>query len=381
AKQIAWEMHNRKLPQFFSRKIGEMNADLENCKIHPGYFLSKIDLEIANREYYYLEEKQRFITGHIIKGGEYSILYFLWTILGVINDLLVHSYLYNAQFKINVPLEFLRNLQIEKVIEYCRVSRFSYTWLMEMYHNQLMMYLEPDDPEHFFRLKKLFEHNYDRFHDTEKLNWIFCLMNYCVGSKIDLRRTLFEIHKFELKEGIAIFGKYMNVTHYLQILRNSLSINETEWVQQFIEGYVPKLHPSYQKPIRALSTAYLYSKLKEHNKVLEILNKVFFKEIKDKILVKLLYLQTYFDLNETEAVLSQLDSTSHFMKNNILHFREDLAANHRRFLRVLKKLVTLKEKEQSHGIEEIEQYVIKHKTIVLREWLLEKISEMRKGAA
>ncbi len=382
AQQLAWDLHDRKLPQFFYKKLEEMKNIIALRKLDPPYFLQKIELETAIREYYYLEEKQHFITGHIIKGGEYAILYFLWTIVSVMNDLNVHSVVYNAQYKVNVPLEFLKNLQLKDIIDYCKTNKYNLTWLIEMYYNQIMMIIEPTEQVYFYNLKELFEKYYNEFTNLEKTNWVACLMNYCADTTHEsLKNTLFEIHKFELKEGIAIYGKYLLKNHYLLILKNSLAINEIDWVKHFIDEYIPRLHPSHQKPMRALSIAFLYFSQKNFGKVIENLSKAIFRDTKDKITVKLLYLRTYFELNEPEVLLLHLDSAYHFLKNNSSGINKENALNYYKFLRSLKKLVNAREKDDYDVLLYMEKTIKDNKAIVHRDWLLEKISELiKKGA-
>ena len=375
--QIAGELKIRKLPKHFQKKIDEMERELISTKINRNYFLFRKQLELDRKEYFFLEEKQRQIPAISVKQGEYAILFFLWNIVEVVNDLNVYSYMFNAAFEMNIIHEFINNLQLKNIIHYCRLKKFSYTWLIEMYYNQIMMTIESEKTEYFFNLKKLFEQNYEKFTDEEKFNWVTCLINYC-GYKNDnhFRNILFEIHKFELKEGIAFTGKYLSKSHYLQILKNALAIDQTEWIKNFIEEYSVKLKPSYQKSMRALSFAYYYLKVKNYEKVLEYLSRDKFADPKDKFAVKLVYIKTYYDLNETETLFYHIDSTLRFISNNQKLIRIDIAANYNKCLKLLKKLVAAKENNDHIKIDEIRVSIDKDKSLILGDWLMEKAKEL-----
>ena len=376
-QQIAEELHSRKLPQYYSKKLDEMENELERPGISPNYFHFKMQLEGARKEYYYIEEKQSLIPEHDDKEGEYLILYFLWSIVRVLNDMHVHSFMFNASYDVNVTHEFIKNVQLKKIINYCNDKKYGYAWLMEMLYNQIMMILEPDDGKYFSSLKELFEKNYNRFTDEAKLNWVTSLINYCSAKRdYSSRKTLFEIHKFELKEGMAFTGKYLSKAHYLQILKNACAIKENEWIKNFINECAPKLKPSYQKSMRALGLAFLYLNLKHYDKVFESLGKIRFIDIKDKLTVKFVYIRAYYESKETEALLSHIDTTLHFINNNSASIRSDIALNYRNSLKAIKKLIAMGENNEYSDLEHVKKTIEGNTDMVLGDWLLEKIDEL-----
>lgn len=376
---IAEEYSRRKLSPFFLKKIDETESTLNENRIDQTYFMYKILLEASKEEYYRHEEKQNLSPSYNISEGEYSILLFLWKSIEVMNNMMVDSYMYNAAPQINIINEFIKNLQLENIIKYCKQKEYGYTWLIEMFYYQFKIIMYPDDIKSFYKLKQEIERNFKRFTDKEKLNWITTLMNFC-GYKHDAesRKMLFEIHQFELKEGIALTGKYLSKPHYLQILKNAIAINKNEWVKDFIEKYIPKLKPSYQKQIKALSLAYLHLNLKQYEKVIESLAQVRFSDIKDKLTVKMIYIRTYYELDETEALISHVDTTSRFISNNIMLIPDDIAKKYRAALNVIKKLITVREKKSYDDLYVLKKAITEKKDAMLSEWLIEKIEEIQK---
>ncbi len=380
---LAEEFLNRKLAAYQLKKLDEMEKALEKLGISDNYFRYKNELETGRMSYHFLEDTQHLLSSHIVKKGEYAIMNMLREISAVINDLNANAIMFNAKFDVNIPRRFVESLDMESVINYARENNYEYSDIMEMIYCSIMSVLDFDEPKYFFRLKELFENNYDKFTDNEKLSWITTLSNYCSlkankGEK-QYREYLFEINKLELQVGFSGSGKYPSKILFIQVLRNALSINKTDWVFNYIQEYAPKLKPSYQKPMRALGMAYLYQKLKDYPKVLENLKDVKFIDSRDKFYVKSIYIRTYFELREFEQLFYQIDSAKHFINGSNL-LSKYTKTNFLRFLNILTKLVNAMEDNDDTGIEQIRQKLKSDPELTFGDWLTEKIDEIKKGA-
>ncbi len=380
-QRIAEEFFIRKLHGPLAKKLEEMEKYLEQRGLSPDYFLFMKNLESGWKEYYYSQEKQLLIAEHDDREGEYSAHYFLWTILRVLNDIHIHSFMYNSKNNLNITHELVNNLNLEKIIGYCKKNNYKYTWLFEMYYNQIMITQTSDGEKYFLRLKELYGENYNKFTTEAKKDWMTCLVNYC-GFRSDYRtrKTLFELHKIELKDGLAFDGKYMQKTYFLMVLKNAIAINETVWLKNFIEEFTPRLKPSLQKQMKAIGYAYLHLKNKDYGKIYETLGKIKFSDIKDKLTIKLIYLRAYYESNEIESLLSHIDTTWHFLSNNSGLIRADIAENHRNLLRIVKKLISIKESNEFYYLVEIKKSIEANPNLVLGEWLSKQVDEIKKGA-
>lgn len=380
---LADEFLNRKLAAYHARKLDEMEKTLEKMGIDDKFFSYKNKLETERMSYHFLEDTQHLLSEHIAKKGEYAILNMLRELSAVINDLNANAFMFNAKFDVNIPKKLIESLDMKAVIRYSRESGFAYSDIMEMLYSSIMSVLEPDDKKHFLRIKELFEKNIDIFSANEKLSWITTLSNYCTlkGNKGETgyRKYLFEINNLELKVGFSTGNKHLSKILFIQILRNALTINETEWVHNFIEEYTPRLKPSYRKPMRALALAFLYQKLKDYPKVLENLKDVKFIDARDKMYVKSIYIRTYFEMGETELLMYQVDAARHFI-SGAAGLSEATKTNFLRFLNYLTNLVNAIEKRDKMEIDMIESKLINDPELPFGEWLLMKIAEIKKGA-
>jgi hypothetical protein len=381
---LAEEFLNRRLASYQAKKLDEMEKTLEKMGIDDMFFGYKNRLETERMSYHFLEDTQHLLSAHIVKKGEYAILGMLRELSAVINDLHANSFMFNAKFDVNIPKKFIESLDMEQVITYARNNGFIYSDIMEMLYCSIMMVLKFEEEKYFHRLKELFEKNLDKFSVNEKLSWITTLSNYCTmkGNKGEskFREYLFEINNLELKTGFSSGNKPLSKILFIQILRNALSIDKTDWARKYIDEFTPKLKPSYQKPMRALGLAYLYQKLKDYPKVLENLKDVKFIDARDKMYVKSIYLRTYFETGETELLLYQIDSAKHFMTSSN-SLSETTRKNFLRFLNYLSGLVFAIEKKDETEIGLIKKNLEADPELPFGEWLLSKISERKKGAS
>ncbi len=380
---LAEEFLKRKLASYQLKKLDEMEKALEKLGVNDKFFRYKNELETGRMDYHFLEDTQHLLSKHIAKKGEYAIMNMLREISAVINDLNANAIMFNAKFDVNIPKKFVSSLDMVSVIEYARENNYEYTDVMEMLYCSIMTVIDFDDPKYFFRLKELFEIKIDIFTDNQKLSWITTLSNYCSlkanKGETRYREYLFEINELELKVGFSNNSTYPSKILFIQILRNALSINKTDWVYNYIEEYAPKLKPSYQKPMKALGLAYLYQKLKDYPKVLENLKDVKFIDSRDKFYVKSIYIRTYFELREFEQLFYQIDSAKHFI-NGSNSLSEYTKTNFLRFLNYLTNLVNAMESDDTSEIGLIRHKLENDPELPFAEWLIDKINEIQKGA-
>jgi len=381
--QVAEELAERKLTAYYSKKLNDMDTLLDKMGLDDNYFRYKTQLENAKMLFNFLEDTQHLLPGHILKKGEYSVLNFMREISDVMGSLRVSSSMYNKVYDANIPLEFVRNLQLEKIISYAYNIKFEFAPVLEMYYLSIMLSLDFDNTEYFIRLMKMFKENFRLFSTEEKYLWSAELSNYCMqkinqGNK-DFRKTIAGLDKFRLKEGILFTTKYLPKVTYMQILGNAFAANDIAWGEKIIEEYVPILKPSYQKPMTELSSAYLQYKLKNFKKVPEILSKTNFSDGLDKIYLKSLNLRAYYELNDIELLIYNIDSARNFFNTNKT-VPDNLRGNYIKFLNCLNRLVALKENYDEFELEKLRKTVEADKSISLDEWLIEKIDEIKKGA-
>ena len=344
------------------------------------YFSKQYKFKIFKQTYYFSVDKVQLIGDSTIKTAEWAAIYFLRIIVGALKDMQILQEYYNYKVDINVPLSIVKNLDLKRIVDYVNREGFEFAFHIEIYYHSLMMLLEPDETWHLDKYRELFEKHFKKFNKIEQTSMIHDMVNYCMYNP-DLgndkfKRIIFELNEFKLKEGLAFYpDKQLSKTNYLQILNAALAVNETEWAENYIKEYAPKLLPDIRESMKYMANAFLCFHTKEYRKVLENVNKVEFVDIRDKIHTRALSAKSYYELNETETLLHYIDSSKHFIINN--PSVSDIERKHvHNFFKYLTKLVFLKESGDTVEINILRNDIEKNKEIANKEWLLKKLSEL-----
>ena len=377
--QIAEELLERKLGAYNYKKLDDMEKSIDKMGLNDNFFRYKTILEIGRMEHYFLEDSPHLAGEHVIKKGEYSIMNFMRDISDVISNLRSISNMYNINFEVNLPQTFIQNLQLAKIVDYSIKNKFRYAQLIEMYYRIIMLVLENDNTEHYFRCKELFEKNYSLFSRGEKYILAAELSNYCVtrvnAGDHGFRSRILELDKFKLKEGLLYQDKYFPKVLFIQIFSNAMRANEVEWSKRFIEEYVHYLKPSYQKPVKALALASLHFSHKQYGKSLEELGKIKFIDSVDKLYVRFFYIRIYYELNEIEMLHNYIDSTRRFLNKNT-SVGSSLIDNYVRFLACFTRLVAANETGDDFEYNKLRMIIEEDKAFPLKSWFVEKLDEL-----
>ena len=376
------ELGKRKLLNDYLHSLNQMEKQLETHPIDYDYFESKGHFENYRQEYYHLTDNIQPMSDSKVKASEYQIMLFLRMTVGGLNDMRALSDNYNTKFDVNIPMEFARNIDFEKIVAYARNKKFEYTFLIEIYYHALMTILISGETLHFNKLRELYTIHFNKFTLSEKRTIMHWLANYCIRSfrfnENKYRRIMFELNEFRLKEGLVYYPEgQIPKTVYFQILSCALYINETEWAANFIKNYTSKLQPKIRKSTKAIAYAYLHFGTKEYDKVLENLNNVQFFEITDKLYVRELIAKTYYETCKFESLLHHIDASLHFLADNPSVPERDRIP-FVNFLNTLKKIIFIKENSDRVSVRKMRNTIEQIKSTEKSQWLMEKLDELGK---
>jgi hypothetical protein len=245
----------------------------------------------------------------------------------------------------------------------------------------LMLYLKPDEDSFFNDLRNLIKQFKDSFSQIEKRNFHYAMAGYCNRMTAGGNRTYifkgFEIYKEMVQEKTYAYGSkdVMQPVIFKNIVKQGVMSKEFDWTNNFVESFKEKLTIGYDQNLYYYSLALIHFKKKEYNRSLEFLSKVNYENVKDKVDVKCLLIQLYYELNSYENMLSQIDAFKHFLHNDKLLSRgtKDVHLNFTRFvLRLINiKFNTTEEYDISTLKNELNQTISYDKG-----WLSEKIEEL-----
>lgn len=198
---------------------------------------------------------------------------------------------------------------------------FSKNAAIIVYSSIYKMLITPETSAYFetFTIIKQYEH---RFPVSELQNIYNNLQNYCIrqinlGNQHFLKEV-FKIYQFQLEKGWLLVDEFLPEWHYINIVTTGLRLEENDWVFKFIEEYKNLLKPPVVENAYSYNLASYYYNIKQFDKVLDLLIKVEYTDIRYNLTAKALLMRTYFDLDEEEAFLSLTDAFRQFLKRNRL---------------------------------------------------------------
>jgi hypothetical protein len=378
--QLIEEYLDRKLFSLSTKEIQKLENYVHEQKIDSAFFSRLAAVEDYKKDHNLSIDKQHLVCENVLHKGESLILSFLMTLSGVISDLDANYRMYNARYNFNIPYEFIKNLNLNQVLEYMKKHGYEHTYIVELYYYIILIITEPENEDNFHNLKRIFGENHNKLTFQEKHVISGIMVNFCTAHSQTpgIREILFDLNNYRLKESLVFYpGNHIPKIVFIQMLINALSLNEIKWSEDFIESCAPRLNPENRDAMHALANAYLHAALKQYDKVLDFLNKVEYVDVRDKIHVKLLTAKAYYELDQTETLRNFIDSTRHFIKSNsgLNKLRQNVYGN---FLNYLQKTVTLKENPDKAQIHLVKKEILELKEIPAKKWLNEKLDELLK---
>lgn len=189
------------------------------------------------------------------------------------------------------------------------------------YHIYLMLVNEGH--EYFFEALPVLQ-KYSSFFPKEELqNMYNYFQNYCIG-QINRGERQFLKETFHLfvdqldKELLMDENGFLDQWHYKNIVTSAIRLKEMDWTKQFIDNFKSRLHPEVVENAYSYNLASYYYSTNQLDKVLDLLVKVEYTDIQYNLGAKSLLLRTYYDLEESEALLSLTRSFRQYLSRNRL---------------------------------------------------------------
>lgn len=146
------------------------------------------------------------------------------------------------------------------------------------------------------------------------------LLNFCIqrvneGESVWLKKS-FELYKGMLENQLLEVDGILPEWHYKNLATNGLLLNETTWVYEFIHQYKSSLTPDISENAFSYNLAALYHQLGQYEDVLPLLLRVEYTDWRYALNAKVLLLKTYYEMDESEALLALHDSFRQFIQRH-----------------------------------------------------------------
>lgn len=280
-----------------------------------------------------------------------------------------------------------RNPMLEDILVFLQKGEHSF-WdvpSVRIYY-QIYLCLSQGTEEHYLELVNLLGELFPFFQHEEARGLYKHAQNFCIRrinqGESEYLGKLFQLYQKQLENEVIFDRGELAHTDYKNIVTVGLRLREYDWVKDFIYELKERVQSSYRENVFNFSLASYYFETGQAKQAIRLLQGVSFTDVYYQISARQLLLRIYYDTDELESALYQIDAFGVFLRRN----REISSKNRTQqinFLRWLKHLIRLKDR----------QYMLSEEAFQIRwkklnanihastqtsnlEWLKLKISEL-----
>lgn len=374
-KYLLFELNDRNLNRQIEKNMHEISKEFDKLDIHDAdYYNFKFSIEY---EYFYYLNKQnldrieKFINRTDVENMFNHLTYFY----------LLHAmkhYLYYLNTKDIYKINFKTKL-FEDIINRVKLDSYDEIPVLSLYYNVLMLHIKDDDTSYFFKVKDQVLKLEKTINSYELTDTYINLENYC---KKKIRKgndsflyELFEILNLEIEKELYLIQGGMSAKFYRCAVDTALRLKKYEWAAGFMDNYKCRLPKDTMEITYNYCLALLEFALGRFGESLELLSKVKYDEIYQKTELRCLTAQLHYELEMTETLIAHIDSFRHFLCNDkfLPDERKKYFFN---FIKYLKNLVCLREKNDKSGLDYLKKQINDDKAVYNKDWLLSKAGEL-----
>lgn len=268
---------------------------------------------------------------------------------------------------------------INETLKYLEEKKFKNVPAIEVHYHIVQSLIEPDNEQHFFRLKEnIFKHS-QIFPKIAARNMFAFSINYCIRrinfGNLSYLKELFELYKRMLKDGLMTDNKgIMSQFDYKNIVTVGLRVGDLAWTEKFIRDYRINLRKAERENAFTYNMAKVHFQKREFDKVLQMLQDVKYDDIFYQLDSKSTLVKTYFELGEYFPLMSLKESFRILLRRKKV-ISEQNRVNYMNFLRYTMKLYRIDVKD-TKKLSDLHKEVKNATNVADKGWLLEKLKEL-----
>jgi hypothetical protein len=268
-------------------------------------------------------------------------------------------------------------LFIDEIIQIAEKEEFKHIPPIAIYLKIYYTYIEFENEEHYFDLKKLITNNLEIFPIDEAKDIIDSVINYTIQKhnrgKLEYLQESLDLYRAALEKEVIYVNGELTPWTFKNIVTAGLRLTEFEWTENFIKEYGHKINIAFRKNAINYNIATLNFHQKKYKEVIPLLQKVEYDEEYYSLSSKVQLLITYFELNEMEVLSAFLDSFKIYIKRN-KNIPSDNKSRYSNLIAFARKIIKHQDADNAQ-ITKLKTE-ISQSTSVAKPWLLEKVDEL-----
>ncbi len=228
---------------------------------------------------------------------------------------------------------------------------------------------EEENGAHFRALMGLIEKHGKNIEQEERREIYLLAINFCARKirkgENEYSQIVLKIYEDGVRSRSLFENGYLSHWTYTNVVKLALYNKRYDWAEQFIYNYKDDLPPSAYDDAFHYNLAELFFYRKNYSEALEHLQHLNFTDPYYSLGSRLVLLKTFYELDETESLLSLLASFTIFLKRN-----KDFSSAYQKTCLNFCKLLHQALKRKPGKREELKEQIEATQPLAERPWLL-----------
>lgn len=280
----------------------------------------------------------------------------------------------NRQRVMSFEYEFLL---MEGIVAHLRTKDYSAVPPIAIYKQVLLTLIEFEEERHYFELKDLLARFAEQFSPNEAKDMYSYAQNYCIRrinqGEERYMQEIFALYKKLLEQKIIWYSGELSPWDYKNIVVVALRVGDFDWAETFIRSFQSRLPNAYRENAFRYNLAKLRFYQANYDAVIQLLQAVEYQDIFYQLDSKAMLLQTYYELDEWEALDALVDSFRVYLQRKKViseHHRRNYL-NLTRFVRKLSRTFP----GDAERLKALEEELAQTKAIANKSWLHKKLQD------
>ncbi len=267
---------------------------------------------------------------------------------------------------------------LPKVLELCEQEEYLKIPAVSMYYFCYKALVEPQDENHFLRLKELIKKQGQLFPTHELTELYTIAINYGVKKlnigREDYLHILFDLYRSGLENGIFFKDGILSRWTYTNIITIALRISELEWCRKFIETHKKYLEKPFAENSYHYNLARYYYYRKKYEKAMPLLVQTQLDDVLLHLSSKVLLLKMYYELNEYDALDFLLNSMASYLnRNKVISYHKK---NYSNIVQLSKKIIAINQFDKRE-IDRLKNKIENTEILTERKWFIEQVEKLK----
>lgn len=369
-RHLLSELNSKKLLHIFESNFKETKTLLD-APIHKDMnFFYEMHLLYLQKDLFnsYIN---KFSSEDIFQAEKNLIIYFLMKFMEIQNYILYECRILGLEKKFIFKKNFVDEIMKKVPEEISEIPQ------IKIYYNAFK--LEQTSSEKYYRnLRDLLDKYWNILEKEKVYNNYADMIDFIKRTRprdeISTVNELFKIRK-DIIERKLYTENFITNMFFLNLVKTGLRLKKFDWVNSFIKDFNHLLIDKYRESTAELSYAHYYFELKQYDKSIMHASVVRYEDNFYNLEIKNLYSRIYYEQGLFDVLTDFLNSYRLYISKNRTLSKSDIQ-NHGSFIRILSKLIRIKESGRTHRVFSLTK-LIESEEIISKLWLFEKINELK----